>query len=76
MLITTESGSVYRIDLNKKLWARISETERSGDIRTHFGTYTELRDVEVGKRMTIIAPGLAFGNRWIHTSVVKEIKDA
>lgn len=75
-LVTTQNGSIYRLDLEAKTWERVAETNLSGDIRSSGGPYTELRDAEVGKRMTIVAPGLAFGNRWIHTSVVTGVKNA
>ena len=75
-LVTTASGSVYRIDSGKGTWERITETDRSGDIRTSGGPFDKVTGMVVGERMTIFAPGLAFGNRWIHTSVVTEISDA
>jgi hypothetical protein len=76
VFVTTETGSIYSLDFDRKEWGRICATERSGDIRTDEGVFYEVRDMEVGKRMFIHGPGLAFGNRWIHTSKVVEIEDA
>jgi hypothetical protein len=73
-LVTTETGSVYKLDDVAKTWERIAETERSGNIRTQGGEYYEVFDIEVGKRGFIEGPGLAFGNRWIHTTIIVSIE--
>ncbi len=73
--VTTTSGSVYHIDLDKMTWERVEATERSGNIRTNGGTLYGVRDMEIGKRMHIDAPGLYMGNRWIHTMPVVKIEE-
>lgn len=42
MIVTTETGSQYRINEVEKTWKRLSRTEESGSLRTEEGTYLHL----------------------------------
>lgn len=77
--ITTESGSTYVFDTAAYTWERTKRgdlfEQSPVPLRTTSGTYNHLQDIEVGKRGTIHAPGLEFGMRWIHTSVITSVRE-
>lgn len=78
MTLNTESGSIYVLDTVAHTWERIKKGEllplSPVPLRTTSGTYYALEDIEVGKRGTIHGPGLEFGARWIHTSMITSIE--
>ena len=77
--ITTESGSVYIIDLVGKTWERIESSPESGKIRTQSGTIqnTTPLKIEVGHSIQILTdkinPHAQY--RLLATSLVKSIED-
>lgn len=77
--INTESGSTYVLDTVAQTWERTKKGELLPlslvPLRTVSGIYNSLEDIEVGKRGTIHAPGLEFGNRWIHTSKILSVDE-
>lgn len=74
--VTTENGSVYRIDYTTKTWERVEESPKSGKVRTESGTWTEVIFVE-GFPMLIEGPPLDLSRRkrQITTSVVTSVKE-
>lgn len=77
--VQTASGSTYIFDTVNKTWERTVAGALLGKsplrLRTPKGVYNDLEDIEVGKRGTIHAPGLEFGNRWIHTSEIVSVRE-
>ena len=49
MIITTENGTKFSIDLVNKTWARIDKTGDSGNLRTESGTYNEIQGPVIGE---------------------------
>lgn len=72
--VTTESGSVYMLNPDKKTWSRVRGPEAS-IIRTDDGTYDELSVIEIGKSMSLICPAITEGaaGRLIFTTLVVSI---
>jgi hypothetical protein len=54
--VTTESGSVYKVNTDAGTWDRIQETDESGPLRTDGGELTNVYDMEIGKRMILFGP--------------------
>lgn len=76
--ITTETGSIYIIDLEKKTWKRESTTEESGPIRTNEGAILNDRPItiEIGKRINILTDRInSSKTRFLSTSNVILIKE-
>ena len=71
MIVTTESGSKYRVDLDKKTWERVQITDKSGPVRTKCGSYNEIRLV-IGDPMELLCPPFTKGSegRYVETSNV------
>ncbi len=74
-IITTETGSVYKIDTEKKTWERIEVTCDSGYIRTKDGTYNEITKIAIGERLIMICPAIVpnMDGRLISTSSIVSI---
>jgi hypothetical protein len=77
--VTTESGSVYLIDLVAKTWERVETSIESGKIRTNKGSIqnTHPLTIKVGKRIEILTDKI---NEWadyrlLATSPVLSIED-
>lgn len=77
--VTTESGSVYLIDLVAKTWERVETSAESGKIRTNSGTIqnTGPLTIEVGKSVQILTDKInpLAQYRLLATSVVTSIED-
>lgn len=58
MIVTTRSGTRYRIDLEAKTWERLSSTPESGHLRTESGTFVDIQGPDLGRGMTITCPPL------------------
>lgn len=58
MIVTTELGTRYKIDVAAKTWERLSKTDKSGHLRTESGSITNIDGPVVGQRMVILAPPL------------------
>ena len=71
----TRSGSVYSYHPESKEWARLSNTEQSGDIRTESGVCLEEAYVEVGSSTVFVMEPLSADKsfRIVRTSTVVEI---
>lgn len=74
VVITTESGSVYMIDTERRTWSRV-KGRLASPIRVESGEYQEYSAV-VGSCMIIVCPSLTEGytHRVITTSPVVSIK--
>lgn len=77
--ITTESGSVYLIDLVAKTWERVEASAESGKIRTNKGSIqnTSPLIIQVGQRIEILTDRINpdADYRLLATSIVKSIED-
>lgn len=51
--ITTESGSIYIIDKDKKLIKRIAENESTKRITSVWKKFEEIQNLEIGKKIII-----------------------
>jgi hypothetical protein len=77
VIITTVHGTKFQIDTQCQTWARIDKTGDSGHLRSEYGVYLELHDVEVGKSLMMVCPpynpesGIP---RAIITSPIREIE--
>jgi hypothetical protein len=73
--VTTQNGSVYLIDHDKKTWTKTKETERSGLLRTPDGSFTSVF-IEMGRGMEILCPPFIEGAiaRLIYTSDVVRVE--
>ena len=76
MIITTHSGSKYRIDFDAKTWERLSHDPSSNRLRTPKGSYEEIR-LKVGDPMEMLCPPLIPGTdaRYVSTSRVTNIEE-
>ena len=75
--VTTETGSVYIIDLVNKTWKRMKMGTNSNPMRTNGGAILNdhpLR-IEVGKVMNIFTDKVTDAARVIVTSLVASIED-
>ena len=74
MIVTTKSGSKYRIDPEVRTWERLQVTDKSGPLRTLKGSYLEIK-FAVGQPLEMICPPLTPGTigRYVATSKVTEI---
>lgn len=77
MIVTTKSGTKYRIDLKAKTWERLSKTEHSGTLRTESGVFDQIEGPDLGRGMTITCPPLTPRAyvRIIYTTPVVGIED-
>lgn len=77
MIITTKSGTKYRIDLEAKTWERLFKTEESGHLRTESGTFTDIQGPDLGRGLTITCPPLTPRAyvRVIYTTPVVMVED-
>ncbi len=68
--VTTESGSVYEIDQDRKTWARITDGKFSGRLRTKSGTYDAVSPLVIGQGLLLHCPPLRDNGpqRMIYTS--------
>lgn len=77
--VTTESGSVYMIDLVAKTWERVESSRESGKIRTNSGTIqnTNPLTIEVGQRIEILTDKInpLAHYRLLATSIVASIEE-
>lgn len=73
-IITTESGSVYHVAPDFKVWT-CRKSATSG-LRTEAGIYDDWSGANVGHPMTFTSPGLEFGMRLITTSIVMSVDKA
>ena len=76
MIITTKSGSKYRIDLDAKTWARVRFSGESGYLRTAGGGYDYIR-FEIGAPLEMLCPPITEGSsaRYIETSDIVSVED-
>ena len=76
MIVTTENGSKYRVDLDAKTWERLSHPKWSNQVRTKMGAYDEIR-LSVGSPMEMLCPPITPGTdgRFISTSDVVSIEE-
>lgn len=76
-IVTTESGTKYRIDLKNKTWERLSATWMSGHLRTECGDIVLISSPVVGERMEIIGSAVAgsYKGRLISTSPVVVVEE-
>ena len=77
MLITTETGSIYDLDLENKIWNRVKTTTESGHVRTTSGEFYEVGSIEVGEPVSFVCPPIREGSsfRYIKTSKVVKIEE-
>lgn len=77
MVVTTKSGTKYRIDLKAKTWERLSKTEHSGHLRTESGVFDQIEGPDLGRGMTITCPPLVRGAhvRVIYTTPVVAMEE-
>lgn len=77
--VTTESGSVYLIDLVAKTWERVEASTESGKIRTNKGSIQNTNPlvIKVGQRIEILTDKInpAAQYRLLATSIVTSIED-
>ena len=76
MIVTTEAGSQYRIDFDKKTWERVRKTDDSGYLRTAGGSYLDIQ-VVLGDPMGLLCPPLTKGTeaRYIETSPIAKMEE-
>lgn len=72
MRITTESGSIYTIDLANKRWRSTSISTRTAS-----GVYDHISPLKIGMPLVMTMPSLTPGGlfRLIHTSPITVIDD-
>lgn len=77
MIVTTKSGTKYRIDLEAKTWQRLEATYKSGHLRTEFGKFIGIEGLAVGCGMIITCPPITprASARVIYTTQVVAIED-
>jgi hypothetical protein len=75
MLVYTKTGSIYHIDAENKIWARLFASPQSGHVRTGGGEFHEIWPIEIGEPLRITGPALTEGAslRYIQTSPVVKI---
>jgi hypothetical protein len=73
--VTTETGSVYIIDLVNKTWKRMEMGANSGPLRTNGGTILNDQPLEVGEVMNIFTDKVTDKPRVIITSPIISIED-
>jgi hypothetical protein len=75
--VTTETGSVYIIDLVNKTWKRMEMGADSNPLRTSGGAILNDQplEIEVGKVMNIFTEKITEKTRVIVTSLVVSIED-
>lgn len=76
MIVTTETGTKYRVDRDTKTWERVHYSDESGPLKTKLGTYLEIRLV-VGDPMELLCPPLdpKAQARYISTSPVVSVEE-
>ena len=76
MIVITENGSRYQIDLDAKTWARLEHAPWSNMVRTKTGPYDQIR-AHLGEPMRLLCPPLTPGldGRYIRTSNVVSIEE-
>ncbi len=76
-IVTTKSGTKYRIDLENKTWERLNATWMSGHLRTESGKIVCISEIVVGLPMDIVGPPLngSFAGRYICTSNVVSVEE-
>jgi hypothetical protein len=76
-IVTTESGTKYRIDLEAKTWERLHATWMSGHLRTESGDIVLISGPVVGERMEIIGSPVvgSYKGRLISTSCVVSVEE-
>ena len=77
MTITTESGSKYIIDLEKKTWRQEKQGNPNTPLRTSEGTFVKISDLHVGRPLTMLGKPLVEGAsfRLINTTFITNIQD-
>lgn len=72
----TESGSIYTIDYEARVWARTIETPRSGHLKTSTAVFINVPVVKLGQRVEFWCPPIREGAilRLVSTSPVTEIQ--
>lgn len=73
MKVTTETGSVYEINLESKTWSRVP-TEESGKTRTESGNILNELSIRVGYPMVIQTDRITEHPRFLSTSLVRSIE--
>ncbi len=75
--VTTETGSIYIIDLTNKTWERIEMGVNSDPIRTNGGAILNNHPLkmEIGESLNIITDKITDKMRLISTSPVISIED-
>jgi hypothetical protein len=58
MIVKTQSGSTYRIDIEAGTWERLDHHPDSHFLRTESGTFESIGDVVIGRSMVLIGPSL------------------
>lgn len=77
MIVTTEHGTKFQINLQHKTWARIDKTGDSGNLRTESGTFFEILGPVIGESLKLWCPliGTDSPGRLIQTSWITAIED-
>lgn len=77
LVVTTETGSIYHITPELRIWAQIKQGELVGPIplRTTMGKYEAWSGVRVGEPMVFQGEGLYVGTRLITTSLVTKVTE-
>jgi hypothetical protein len=73
--ITTESGSRYEIDDDRKTWRRLQIGNPGATTRTAQGEFSERSEIAVGERFEMFGESLTGpGYRWIKTTPVVTVE--
>jgi hypothetical protein len=78
MIITTEHGTKFRINLQNKTWERIDKTGDSSNLRSESGVFNSiLEGLSIGRHLVMICPPVTKGalGRMIITSCVVSIEE-
>lgn len=69
---TTETGSIYQVDYDKRTWARLSKTSKSGGIRQESGHLLHYPAIIVGQPCTMVDDSVLEGHdvHYVQTSRV------
>lgn len=76
VLITTETGSKYLLDMENKIWERTHSTLESGRLRTTSASFLSA-DYQLGGHLELICPPINDKStyRYIQTSRIIKIED-
>ena len=76
-IVRTTNGSRYVLDWDERTWSRPARTERSGDLRSDGGPFSQVLPIRIGGPLVILCPPIEPGNdvRIIATSDVVSVRN-